>query len=57
MIKAGRPVAQTSKSVYPEGVRGWSRVSKSAHFDGVRPADLEVGGQSRFGNLRYEDFS
>ena len=43
-------VAQTSKSVYPEGVRGWSWISKSAcaaNSGGARkfryPADLEVG--------------
>jgi len=37
-------VAQTSKSVYPESIRGWSRVAKpAACATAARPADWEVG--------------
>jgi hypothetical protein len=41
---AAAKVAQTSKSVYPESIRGWSRVSKPAACAiAARPADWEVG--------------
>lgn len=51
-------VAQTSQSVYPEGVRGWSRVSKPA--DAVtNPTRCRLGSRrhSRLGSLRHKHFA